>query len=364
MTFLRSVSFISQITLNETIFLKNGRTTFIKQAFEERFNPAEEFLGLEKPVNKIQPVLSVCVPAYQHEEFIAECLDSILIQKTNFPFEILIGEDESSDNTRDICKEYAKKHTDKIRLFLRDRKTSQLYDEHGKLLYRFNVKWLRKSARGTYLSLCEGDDYWTNENKLQKQVDFLETHPGYSMCFHNAKVIYTFKPETHLFSNIQEGEYTGVDIYENRLIPTASVVFVKACIENKDYVFNGNFFFGDLILYLTLAESGKLWYFDDVWSVYRKHEGGMMHDVFDDAENVRKFIIHQKQILQTFPDKYKKTAHKMISWFYFLLFRKIFKKNFFEGLYALCKSFYYSRKKCTELLLRFVRNQFGWTGSN
>ena len=97
--------------------------------------------------------MSVCVPAYQHEEFVAECLDSILLQKTNFPFEILIGEDESRDNTRDICKEYAKKHTDKIRLFLRDRKTSKLYDEHGQLLYRFNVKWLRKSARGKYFTV-------------------------------------------------------------------------------------------------------------------------------------------------------------------------------------------------------------------
>ena len=302
--------------------------------------------------------MSVCVPAYQHEEFVAECLDSILLQKTNFPFEILIGEDESRDNTRDICKEYAKKHTDKIRLFLRDRKTSKLYDEHGQLLYRFNVKWLRKSARGKYISLCEGDDYWTYEYKLQKQIDFLEAHPDYSMCFHNANVIYSYKPETHPFSTIEEGEYNGVDIYENRLIPTASVVFVKACIENKDYVFNGNFFFGDLILYLTLAESGKLWYFDEIWSVYRKHEGGMMHNVFDDPENVQKFIIHHKQILKVFSDKYRKPAHKIISWFYFILFRKIFKKNFLESLLALFKSFYYSPSECRKRFIGFFRARF------
>lgn len=338
--------------------LKDGRTAFIKQKFEEIYNPDEEFLGRDKTVNHQDPLVSVCVPAYQHEEFIAECLDSILMQKTNFPFEIVIGEDESSDRTRDICIEYAKKYPDKIRLFLRDRKTSQLYDENGELLCRFNVKWLRKSARGKYIALCEGDDYWTHEYKLQKQVDFLETHPDYSVCFHNAEVIYSSKPDTHPFSTIQEGEYTGVDIYETRLIPTASVVFVAECIENKDYVFNANFFFGDLILFLTLAESGKLWYFNEIWSVYRKHSGGMMHDVFDDPENVREFIIHHKQIIEVFPDKYRKPGHKIISWFYFILFRKTFKTNFFEAISALGKSFYYSIEKCTQLLTGFLRRRF------
>ncbi|MDZ7719660.1 MAG: glycosyltransferase [Balneolaceae bacterium] len=340
--------------------LKDGRTAFVKQKFDERFNPNEEFLGLNKTVNHNEPLVSVCVPAYQHEQFIAECLESILSQKTNFTYEVLIGEDESRDRTREICKEYAKKHTDKIRLFLRDRKTSQLYDETGEFLYRFNVKWLRLSARGKYIALCEGDDYWTYKYKLQKQVDFLEDHPDYSTCFHNAKVIYTDKSDAHPFSTIKEGEYTGIQIYENRLIPTASVVFVAACAENKDYFFNSNFFFGDLVLFLTLAESGKLWYFNEIWSVYRKHEGGMMHDVFEDPENVRKFIIHQKQIIKTFPDKYKKTGHKMVSWFYFILFRKTFKKDPFGSLGSLLKSFWYSWSRCAELSIKFIRTRFGF----
>ncbi|MDR9410968.1 MAG: glycosyltransferase, partial [Balneolaceae bacterium] len=297
--------------------IKDGRAAFVKQKFEERFNPNEEFLELDKTVNHKEPLVSVCVPAYQHEQYIAECLESILSQRTNFAYEVLIGEDDSNDRTREICKEYARKHTDKIRLFLRDRNTSQLYDETGELLYRFNVRWLRKSARGKYVAFCEGDDYWTNENKLQKQVDFLETHPDYSMSFHNAEVIYTSKVDTHAFSSIEEGEYTGLQIYETHLVPTASVVFVADCMNNKDYIFNANFFFGDLVLFLTLAECGKLWYFNEMWSVYRKHEGGMMHNVFDDPDNVRKFIIHHKQILEIFPDKYRKPGYKIISWFYF-----------------------------------------------
>ena len=83
-----------------------------------RFGQEREFLGTEKPVNKIAPLVSVSVTAYQHKFFINECLDGILMQKTDFPFEIIIGEDESKDGTREICIEYAEKNTDKIRLFL------------------------------------------------------------------------------------------------------------------------------------------------------------------------------------------------------------------------------------------------------
>ena len=337
--------------------LTDGRTEFVKKAFFERFNPDEEFLGIEKPVNALQPLVSVNVPTYQHEDFIKECLDSILSQKTTFPFEILIGEDESTDNTPEICKEYARKHPDRIRLFLRDRKTSHLHDENGEPLFRFNVKWLRLSAKGKYIAVCEGDDYWTDEYKLQKQINFLESNPDYSMCFHNAMVFYTYQKETHPFVDIEEGEYTGVDLYENRLIATASIVFVKKCIENKDYFFNSNFFFGDLVTYLTIAECGRVWYFDESMCAYRKHRGGMMYQVFEDSENVRKFIIHQKQVVETFPAKYKKTGNKHISWFYFLLFSSIYKKHALEALSALLKSFYYSPKKCTKLMADFMRKR-------
>jgi glycosyltransferase involved in cell wall biosynthesis len=336
---------------------KNGRTEFVKKEFYKRFNPDEEFLGRDKPVNQVQPVLSVCVPTYQHEEFIAECLESILAQKTNFVFEILIGEDGSSDKTRQICKDYARNNTDKIRLFLRDRETSQLYDEKGEFLIRFNVKWLRLSARGKYIALCEGDDYWTDNYKIQKQIDFMEFHPDYSMCFHNAKVMYEDKREPHNFVDLPEGKYSGLDMYENHIVPTASVVFAVDCIEGKDYLFNSNFFFGDLILFLTLAECGKVWFFEETMCVYRKHKGGMMHRVFEDSENVRKFIIHQKQILETFPVKYKQPGFKNISWFYFILFRVSFRENLFESIMSLLKSFYYSPLKCFEEARKFLRKR-------
>src|SRR5690606_30314404 len=152
-----------------------------EQELERRFHLQDEYLGLDKPVNGISPMVSVRVATYQHAPYIANCLDSLLMQKTTFPFEIIVGEDESTDGTREICIEYAKKFPDRIRLFLRDRTLSQ-YIVDGKVVARFNSRWNNMSCRGRYVAICEGDDSWMNPNKLQMQVDFLESNPDYSMC--------------------------------------------------------------------------------------------------------------------------------------------------------------------------------------
>ena len=154
-------------------------------AQNERFLLQKEYLGENKPINQIQPIVSVTVATYQHVNYIRKCLDGILMQKTNFPYEIILGEDGSVDGTQEICKEYAEKYPDKIRLFIRDRKLSQYIGKNGKVT-RFNGIWNRMSSRGKYIAWCEGDDYWIEPLKLQRQVDFLESHQDYSMCFHYA----------------------------------------------------------------------------------------------------------------------------------------------------------------------------------
>lgn len=330
----------------------------IWQAFQDRFNPAEEYLGVEKEINQKTPLVSVCVPTFNHEHIIQECLDSILAQKTDFTFEILIGEDDSQDNTRAIVKEYAENHQDTIRLFLRDSGTSHFFDENGKNVFNFNHKWLRKSARGTYIALCDGDDFWVDDQKLQKQINFMQSNPDLSMCFHNAKVIYSSDEEEHFFSDIEEGEYTGVDIYERWLVPTSSAVFRTEYIRDYRHAFNNSFLFGDLIIFLTMAERGKIWYLDEVMSVYRRHEGGILHGLFKEPENIRKFVTHQKEILRTFSDKYRKAGHKNLSWIYFLLFRTTLRKNIFESFNSLLKSFYYSKSKATHLLIDLLQKRF------
>lgn len=114
--------------------------------------------------------VSVCVITYKQENYIRQCLDSIFMQKTNFNFEVIVAEDASPDNTRQILLEYKEKYGDKLKLVLHDENVGVSKNSlSGRIL-----------AKGDYIASCEGDDYWTDEYKLQKQFDILEAHPEYS----------------------------------------------------------------------------------------------------------------------------------------------------------------------------------------
>lgn len=127
------------------------------------------------------PLVSICCITYNHAPFIRKCLDGFLMQKVDFPIEILIHDDCSTDGTTDIIKEYAAKYPELI---------FPLYEEENK--YSNGYKWKMdlfnyERVKGKYVAYCEGDDYWTEPTKLQRQVDFLESHPDYSVCWHRCK---------------------------------------------------------------------------------------------------------------------------------------------------------------------------------
>jgi glycosyltransferase involved in cell wall biosynthesis len=127
------------------------------------------------------PLVSICVQTYQHEEYIGQCLDSLLIQKTDFDFEIIIGEDGSTDRTKEICESFAQKYPDKIRLFKRDPKNKIFI--RGRKTGRFNFLENLKAAQGKYICLCDGDDYWIDNQKLEKQFHFLNENPTVNLVF-------------------------------------------------------------------------------------------------------------------------------------------------------------------------------------
>lgn len=126
-----------------------------------------------------EPVVSISVITYNHGPYIRECLDGLLKQETTFPFEICIGEDESTDDTRSICQEYAEKHPEKILLVLRSQSDPgrELYEAQG----NYNYVETTKMCRGKYLAVCEGDDVWLDPLKLQKQFNIMEADPGISL---------------------------------------------------------------------------------------------------------------------------------------------------------------------------------------
>ncbi|MDF7798500.1 glycosyltransferase [Pontiellaceae bacterium B1224] len=134
-------------------------------------------------IRESKPVVSVNLITYNHAPYIRECLDGILMQQTRFPYEVVIGEDESTDGTREICIEYAEKHPDRISLILRSQ------SEPGRDAYLsqgvYNYIETTKECRGKYVALCDGDDAWTDPLKLQKQFDIMETDPTLSLVHSN-----------------------------------------------------------------------------------------------------------------------------------------------------------------------------------
>jgi glycosyltransferase involved in cell wall biosynthesis len=238
------------------------------QDFIEKYQkvPVEEYPNnvLEKvPV----PILSCRVSTYQHAPYIRQCLDGIIMQKTNFPFEIVIGEDESSDDTREICIEYAKKYPDIIRLFLHKRENNILIN--GKSTAIFQGTYTMFKLRGKYQAICEGDDYWTDPLKIQKQVDFLDKNYDYGLVYTNY-----IKLTNNKFELIKYKTFSG-NVFDKLImtnfIGTLTVCFRKNLLDEVDglKIYDQNFKMGDYPLWLAFASITKFKFFTDSTSVYR-----------------------------------------------------------------------------------------------
>lgn len=128
------------------------------------------------------PMVSIRCLAYNHEDYIADALDGFLIQKTTFPFEVVVHEDASTDNTAIIIREYAKKYPRIIKPIFQ---TENQYSKHNGAIVRI----FQSTLKGKYIAFCEGDDYWTDENKLQMQFDIMESNPSIDMCAHKSAVV-------------------------------------------------------------------------------------------------------------------------------------------------------------------------------
>lgn len=207
--------------------------------------------------------VSVWMSAYNHEKYIKKCLDSVLMQKTNFDFEIILGEDCSTDLTREIVIEYQQKNPERFRLFLPQKNIGMMQMDME--------TW--KLCTGQYIALLNGDDFWTDENKLQLQVDYLENNTDVVMCFHRARVInedngYIFETEFCDKSNILRIE-SLLQGYNPVMTPT---VMFRNVLKIPEWY--SDLPYGDMPVYLLLAQMGKIVHLDRLMSVYRVHKNG------------------------------------------------------------------------------------------
>lgn len=230
-------------------------------------------------------MVSSCVTTYNQKEYIRQCLDSILMQKTNFKFEVLIHDDCSTDGTTEIIKEYEQKYPDIIKpIYQKENQFSK-----GKSITKTNIF---PKVKGKYVALCEGDDYWTDPYKLQKQVDFMEQNSDYSICFHNVKVIFennskspTIFPDEAVKSRIKNFSFES--LLKCNFIQTNSVMYRWDSVENIVDKFSDNILPGDWYLHLIFARQGNIHFMEDVMSVYRVNDGGIWGGKSDDFKILR-----------------------------------------------------------------------------
>ena len=226
----------------------------------------------------MKPTVTIICIAYNQEKYISRAIDSFLIQKTNFDVEVLIHDDASTDKTSDILRGYQKKYPQKIKL------TIQKENQYSKKDWIF-INNLFVNARGKYIAMCEGDDYWTDENKLQKQVDYMEAHPECALVFHPVKVVFQNSEEkSYTIPNMSKAiKFTPEELIRENFISTSAVMYrAKHDYEKLERKIMPQ----DLYLHLYHAVGGSMHCINEIMSVYRRQSGGVWWGSYGNMDSI------------------------------------------------------------------------------
>jgi glycosyltransferase involved in cell wall biosynthesis len=248
----------------------------------------------------IIPLVSVIVVTYNQSLYIRQCLDSILGQKTSFTFEIILGEDHSTDNTREICEAYAAAHPEIISLRLQKREDVIFID--GYPTGRFNIIDCMPHARGEYIAFCEGDDYWLSEDKLQKQVEVMLSNPSCAGSFHATRIAIGLEETQTLFRHDLPTSLGFTDtIARTSPFHTTSFFTRTKFLQLPPFASSVTSF--DMMLFALAANNGTLISVPEVYSVYRKHgEGITSNPALKTNYHRRRILLFFNRDLQHFDD--------------------------------------------------------------
>lgn len=213
--------------------------------------------------------VSVLIITYNHEKFIAQAIESALMQETDFQYEIVIGEDCSTDKTREIVKNYAQKYPDRIRTLLHPRNLG--------FLGKHNFIATFQASHGQYIALLEGDDYWTEPRKLQMQVDFLDSHPQYSMCCTDFSVV---NVEGQILScsgwwGSKALEITHLEIIQSTPPKTLTTLIRRNTLPDEFPEVFSKVVNGDGFLFALASRHGSAAFLDTITGCYRRHADGI-----------------------------------------------------------------------------------------
>lgn len=301
-------------------------------------------------MSKENVVVVWCI-TYNQVDYIEDALKGFLIQKTNFKFEVVVHDDASTDGTTDIVKYYEKQHPDIITSYIE--KVNQ-WKIGG--LPRIIGLMNRYHRRGKFIALCEGDDYWTDPNKLQRQVDFLESHKDYSMCFHSALKKYECNATCWInCEKIKDKDYDATDVFVNWTIPTASILcraealhFYES-LKSADHIQNY-----DIFIILSCAMTGKIRGIHDQMSVYRIQDSGLTYNQQAVKLTTMRNPAHFICIKENFPIVQSRYINDTISKTYFeRALIQSSRKNIMDDLY---KSFKYNPFRCLKMATKTIKN--------
>ncbi len=242
--------------------------------------------------------VSILCATFNHEAFLGNTLDSFLEQRTDFPFEVLVNDDASTDGTADILREYAAKYPDVIRPFY------QKENLYSRRINCYDTVFF-PAARGEYVALCEGDDYWCDPLKLQRQADFLDSHPDYSACVHNTIGQFADQPDRVLFARDGDRDIPFSQVIRgmSHAYHTSSILARREFILNPpDYrnVAYEKGFFTDYAIGVRLSLEGKVRFLDRSMSVYRigSNPSSWSRGVGQEYSKLKRFVSGEIAMLQ------------------------------------------------------------------
>ena len=211
-----------------------------------------------------EPVVSICCITYNHEQYISEAINSFLMQETDFPFEVVIGEDCSTDNTRKIVEKYKEMYPNIIKLIVSENNVGM----------QANGQRTMEACIGEYMALCEGDDYWTDKNKLQIQKDFLKSNPEYIICYTDVEAF----NENGIIQDYIGGatkDLTADELKKATPINTLTTMYRNIMKDKFSAEFKASKY-GDLFIWSILGYYGKGKYLPQIKPArYRVHSGGV-----------------------------------------------------------------------------------------
>jgi RimJ/RimL family protein N-acetyltransferase/glycosyltransferase involved in cell wall biosynthesis len=243
-----------------------GISSYVKSAFVEVEKNDAEIKMVCNLENLPPPIVSIFSMVYKHENYIAEAIEGFLMQKCSFNTVIVLGEDNSPDRSREVINAYAQKYPGKFKL---------LYHDVNVGAHK-NQEIILQNCSGKYIAICEGDDYWIDDMKLQIQVDFMENNPDYAICFTDYKM-YNQTTNTFEYPNLieqykEKSSFSRKDIVLDNFIPTLTCLF-KNFPKNVQYL-KKELFPGDWFIHILNSKNGKIKFLPMVSAVYRKHDGG------------------------------------------------------------------------------------------